>query len=106
SGGMVLSGDDLTHIPPARLAMLKKLLPPTGMAARFDDATLRVGWIKLAKETRLCVFNWTDAPQSLTVKLPRRARVLDFWSGEELGTRGAVEFNAMPAHSARILTLV
>ena len=37
TGGMVLSGDDLTKIPEPRLAMLKKLLPPTGVAAEFDD---------------------------------------------------------------------
>ena len=37
SGGMILSGDDLTAIPPARLAMLRRLEPPTGVAARFDD---------------------------------------------------------------------
>ena len=29
SGGMILSGDDLTTITPARLAMLRKLQPPT-----------------------------------------------------------------------------
>ena len=40
SGGMVLSGDDLTKLPPARAAMLRKLLPPTGVAAAFDDASL------------------------------------------------------------------
>ena len=32
SGGMVLSGDDLSTLPSDRLAMLKKLLPPTGVA--------------------------------------------------------------------------
>ena len=40
SGGMVLSGDDLTQIPPDRLAMLKKLLPPTKTAAAFEDSSL------------------------------------------------------------------
>ncbi len=36
SGGLVLSGDDLSTLPADRLAMLKKLLPPTGVAAEFD----------------------------------------------------------------------
>src|SRR5262249_17404738 len=47
TGGMVLSGDDLTAIPEPRLAMLRKLLPPTGVPAAFDDETLRVGRVTL-----------------------------------------------------------
>ena len=39
---MILSGDDLTKITAARLAMLRKLEPPTGVAARFDDDSLEV----------------------------------------------------------------
>jgi alpha-galactosidase len=37
AGGLVLSGDDLSTLPADRLAMLKKLLPPTGVAAEFED---------------------------------------------------------------------
>ena len=33
----MLSGDDLTAIPPARASILEKLLPPTGVAAEFED---------------------------------------------------------------------
>jgi alpha-galactosidase len=47
SGGMVLSGDDLSTLPADRLAMLKKLLPPTGVAADFEDEKLTVGTVKL-----------------------------------------------------------
>ena len=43
TGGMVLSGDDLTTIPEGRLAMLKKLLPPSGQCRDFDDDNARVG---------------------------------------------------------------
>ena len=38
-GGMILSGDDLSTLAPDRLEMLKKLLPPTGVAAEFVDDT-------------------------------------------------------------------
>ena len=47
SGGMVLSGDDLTNLPPAVPRCCSKLLPPTGVAAEFDDATLPVGRVTL-----------------------------------------------------------
>src|SRR5579871_807993 len=47
AGGLVLSGDDLTKIAPDRLAMLRKLLPPTGAAAEFEDESLQVGFVHL-----------------------------------------------------------
>src|SRR5262249_4479038 len=87
SGGMILSGDDLTSLPPARAAMLRKLLPPTGVAAEFEDATLRVGTIRLPSSRMVCLFNWDDGPQTISVKLPQRATVMDFWSAESLGRR-------------------
>ena len=65
TGGMVLSGDDLTKLPPARAAMLRKLLPPSGVAATFDDATLRVGVVTVPAARMMCFFNWDDRPQTL-----------------------------------------
>ena len=73
SGGMVLSGDDLTVIPPARAAMLRKLLPPTGVAAEFDDETLRVGHVRLPDARMICLFNWDDAPRYADRRLPEAA---------------------------------
>jgi alpha-galactosidase len=109
SGGMVLSGDDLTSIPEPRLAMLKKLLPPTGVAAVFDDERLRVGTVMLRGKRMVCVFNWTDAPIDVHVPLPRAARVIDFWTGAPVGRTRAITtitILEMPAHSARLLECV
>jgi alpha-galactosidase len=104
SGGMILSGDDLTKIPPRRLAMLKKLLPPPATAAEFEDESLRVGAIELPGKRMLCLFNWGDQAQTLTVKLPRPTRITDFWSGADLGRKeGSLQIAAMPPHSARLL---
>lgn len=104
SGGMVLSGDDLTTIPDARLAMLRKLLPPTGVPARFEDDTLRVGTVEAGGARMLCLFNWGDAPQTLEVALPRPARVTDYWTGEDLGRHeGTLTIAKMPPKSARLL---
>jgi len=106
SGGMVLSGDDLTSIPPARLAMLRKLLPPTGAAARFVDDALEVGTIALARERRVCLFNWDDQPRNFTVALPSAANVVDFWTGERLGRRdSSIVVTGVPPHGARMLVL-
>jgi alpha-galactosidase len=102
SGGMVLSGDDLSAMPPDRLAMLRKLLPPTGVAAVFEDESLRVGRVKLEGKEMLCLFNAGDAPQALTARPGRRSQVRDFWSGEALGRLETVTVT-LPPHSARLL---
>jgi alpha-galactosidase len=106
TGGMVLSGDDLTSIPEPRLAMLRKLLPPTGVPAVFDDDTLRVGTVTLRDKRMLCLFNFDDAPQTISAALPRGSRVTDFWSGQSLGRLDAVSITDMPPHSARLLECV
>jgi alpha-galactosidase len=104
SGGMILSGDDLTKIPAARLAMLKKLLPPSATAAEFEDESLRVGAVTVGGKRMVCVFNWSDQKQTVTVRLPRPARVTDFWSGADLGKKeGSFPVTDMPPHSARLL---
>ena len=105
SGGMVLSGDDLTKLPPARAAMLRKLLPPTGVAAAFEDDTLRVG---IGDGLPACAH---DVPVQLgrygrrrcRCDLPQPATVTDYWTDESLGRRqGACPIEMAP-RSARLL---
>jgi alpha-galactosidase len=104
SGGMVLSGDDLTEISPQRLAMLKRLLPPTGIAARFEDDSLTTGVIDLPDSRVIAVFNWKDHPQSITVRLPQTTSITDYWTVESLGRRErSLTITDMRAHSARLL---
>jgi alpha-galactosidase len=103
SGGMILSGDDLTKIPPKRLAMLKKLLPPTATAAEFEDESLRVGVVASGGKRVLCLFNWEDGKQTLSVKLPKPVRITDFWSGADLGKKEGTLRLELPPHSARLL---
>jgi alpha-galactosidase len=114
SGGMLLSGDDLTKISADRLAMLKKLMPPTGKAAEFADDSLRVGIVNLPDVRVVCVFNWEDQPQTIQVPLPRPTRthpmrtrptrVTDFWTGEELGRReGSLTIHDLPSRTAKLL---
>lgn len=105
SGGMVLSGDDLTIIPPARAAMLRKLLPPTGVAAVFEDAMLRLGTVRTANMHALCLFNWDDTPQTMAVRLPQPSTVTDYWTDEILGRREGTMMISMEPRSARLLKL-
>jgi alpha-galactosidase len=104
TGGMLLSGDDLTKISVDRLAMLRKLQPPTGEAARFDDDSFRVGRIKNGKREMVCLLNFGETPQTMSFKLTRSSRITDFWSGESLGSDEAVfTVRDLPKHSARLL---
>jgi alpha-galactosidase len=104
AGGMVLSGDDLTKISPERLSILKKLLPPTGVAASFQDETLSVGEASLADARVIILFNWNDDPKTVSVRLRSACEITDYWSGKSLGEfRGMFTARDMPPHSAALL---
>jgi alpha-galactosidase len=103
SGGMLLSGDDLTKINAEKLTMLRKLLPPSGQAMAFD-AAFQVGRVTLGRREVYAVLNWTNEPRDIYVTLPRRCRITDFWSDVALGTHSVVfKISDMPARSGRLL---
>ena len=104
SGGMILSGDDLTTITAARLAMLRKLQPPTAKAARFADLTMDIGEVDLDQGRRAyCLLNWDDKPRELTIALTRASRVRELWSDEDLGLKSGRMSIAMPPRSGKVL---
>jgi alpha-galactosidase len=105
SGGMVLSGDDLPKLVPARLEMLRKLSRPTGATAQFADDSLRVGVIGDRKISAVCLFNWEDTPQPARFEFPGVVHLKDYWTGEDLGVHREFSVNAMPPHSARLLVV-
>jgi alpha-galactosidase len=104
SGGLILSGDDLPNLPASRLAMLKKLLPPTGVAAEFEDETLRIGTMKLKDRTLICVFNWADEPAKIPVKLLSPGTVTDLWSEQSYGRVSSMEV-ALKPHEGTVLVV-
>ena len=100
---MLLSGDDLTQLSPKRLAMLKKMLPATGVCARFADEHFTVGEIRLRGKTRWVLFNWRDYPTSLIIPLARPTHLTDVWSDGDLGTYNSSFAIMLPARSARLI---
>ena len=106
SGGMVLSGDDLTTITPDRLRMLRKLQPPNTNAARFQDHSLTAGLVQRSRDRVACLFNWDDAPQTISLAVPGPCRIRDYWTDEERGTHagGRLSMN-LPPRTARLLVL-
>jgi alpha-galactosidase len=106
SGGAILSGDNLPDIPQERLQVLRKLLPPSGLAASFDDQDLSVGRLTKEKETMIFLFNREDHPRSISFLQQTRASTSDFWSGASLGIRerGTITME-LPGRSAKVLVL-
>ena len=104
SGGMLLSGDDLTKIGSDKLAMLRKLQPPTGVAARFEDDSFRVGRMRIGRREVISILNWTNTPQDISIRLTGRSQITDFWSDHAWGAHsGTFEIKDMPARSGRLL---
>jgi alpha-galactosidase len=104
SGGMILSGDDLTNLDYARLNVLRKLLPPTGVAAEFIDPDMSMGHIVLRDRQMLCAFNWDEKPKRFKMEFEPSA-VIDFWAGQQiLAKSDSVSFD-LPPRSARLLEL-
>lgn len=97
TGGMILSGDDLTQISEPRLAMLRQLQPPTGTAARFADDSLHIGSVDLKDRRVICLLNWGDTPRTLSFSLPRRHALREVWTGTLIGNRqGRVAIDVGP----------
>lgn len=104
TGGMVLSGDDLTQITSRRTQMLKKLVPATGRCARFADENFTTGITSLPGRDMISFFNWSDAPVTRVVRLPRKSRLTDYWTGESLGVfSGEYRLDQLPGRSARLI---
>jgi len=102
-GGMVLSGDDLPALTPQRVEILKKLLPPAGHAARFDNEELTVGRSTSNGREFIYLFNWEDQPAERRVDFTRRVKLQDFWNGQDLGEHLGEFRLSLPPRSARLL---
>jgi len=104
TGGMVLSGDKMTALTKEHLAILRKLLPPTGVAARFADLTQQIGRVDLGDRLALCLFNWEERPCRLNIPLDGTYQICDYWTGADLGLcSGSIQLDDLPPHSARLL---
>lgn len=107
SGGMVLSGDDITEFTEQNVADLKKLLPPSGIAAVFDTDDFTVGRILIAGEEILCVFNYGEEERQFQIYMEKPSEVMDFWSGETLGRWDeTVHIVSLPGHAALALRVL
>ncbi|CAG7614024.1 glycoside hydrolase family 36 protein [Paenibacillus allorhizosphaerae] len=104
SGGMIISGDLIPSMSEKNINVLKKLLPPTGKAAVFEDNSFAVGRIDLGNKQVICVFNFEDEPKDFDFPLQGSHRLYDFWTDEEIGVyQDKVQVPGLDAHCARVL---
>jgi len=103
TGGLVLSGDDVPKLNMAQIGTIKKLLPPSGVAAQFTDGAFSVGTAVVKGQTRVFLLNWTDKPVTRTFSMKNMAELTDFWSGEKLGVKSGDVQLELPPRSARVL---
>ena len=102
-GGLVLTGDRIEGLQPPQLAILRKLIPPTGKSARWDRG-FATGISTLDDRAYLYAFNWSATNTERTFQLPAKSQLTDFWTEENLGIhQGSYVVIDLPAQSARII---
>ena len=61
--------------------------------------------MRLKDRTMLCIFNWSEQMDQLSVPLARSGNVTDLWSGHDYGRRqGAMEVALQP-HEGTVLVV-
>jgi alpha-galactosidase len=104
-GGLMLSGDKASLLMEKELAILKKLLKPTGKGARFSDAKMETAVTVMGDTKYYYFFNWSETDTiDLTVNLHKKSQLIDFWTGEKLGEfKGNYTVTKLAPHTARLI---
>jgi hypothetical protein len=120
-GGVVLTGDNFTDMPPAEIDVLRRILPTAGRPARpvdlFEAENPRIWSLPLESGAGdwhlLALFNWNEqAEETVSVELGRLGiapgrfyTVYNFWGDAYHGTvTGRIEMR-VPAGSVQLLGL-
>jgi alpha-galactosidase len=120
SGGMVLAGVDMTAADATAWEALRRLVPPSGVAARFGGpgggaaaGDLLEGTVELPGRRLVCLFNRSERPLPARLRIPAggagAVRVADFWDGARFDSppgAAVVDAGTVPPHGARVLECV
>ena len=86
TGGILLSGDDLTLLAPETAAEKLSSMQPAGGVPVYQDNDNVAVMIEKQKKIYYAAFNRDDSPIDVSIRLQRPARLRDAWSGRELGS--------------------
>jgi len=101
TGGIFLTGDDLTALPAERLTIMQNLGRPEGFAPRFDNPDL--SFIDTENGPK-AAFNWTDDSRTVTLTGPRGSLWKDHWTGRTIRFDDKGRANvAIPGRDALLL---
>lgn len=105
SGGMVLSGDDVSSLTKENIELLRRLLPPTIVQAEFDDNTFTVGRAKINEEkTIIYVFNLDEHSKDITISINGKYEIFDLLENKSLGKyENEISFKDFSPHYAKVL---
>lgn len=107
SGGMLLTGDAVTGYTDADWRVFRTMIANPIRAAEFEHGRLSQGWIRDGDTTIVAVLNWTNSPESISIRLRGRMRVVDFWTADDLGMHeDTFSIPRMPPCSGRMLRLM
>jgi alpha-galactosidase len=119
TGGTLIISGDLPDIPPERLRIAWQLLPVIGLRPRLMDwfdttnpSRLRLDLEGAAGKWQLItLFNWSDQPQEMTLKLtdynlpPGQYHLREFWSGKLAHIEGDALPWQIPAHGVALFSV-
>ncbi|HET7768937.1 MAG TPA: alpha-galactosidase, partial [Chloroflexota bacterium] len=104
TGGMVLSGDDLTRVPDDGWRTLERLVEGPGVPATFEDTRWELGRQTANGQTVLCALNWGDVPREVEVPLSAGVELTDYWTGDRVETASGSWRMTLPPHGGRAVT--
>jgi alpha-galactosidase len=117
SGGMFFVGDDLSELEPDRLAILSRLVPPSGVAASasapvFQRIPQRVH-LRFRGRSVVGIANWGDTPTpsafdptEFDLPLGIVYHLFDLWRGDYLGrTPAPRRLPDLPPHALHLLAV-
>ena len=104
TGGMVLSGDDLTRVPDDGWRVLERLAAGPAVPAQFEDTRWQLGRVEADGQTILCALNWDDAPRDVRVPLLPGATLTDYWTGDRIETPADTWQATLPPHGGRAVS--
>ena len=105
SGGMTLSGDDVSRLTPENMDILRRLLPPTGVAAEFETKDFTLGRAVLDEDREIIyAFNFENTEKDVSARIDKRCRIYDIIEDKELGVCEAeICIKGLRPHHAKAL---
>lgn len=90
TGGMVLSGDDITKMSTETVKVTQALVDGNHNAAVFEDDKYDVGTVKLSEKAEIkCLFNWSEKEKTVKFEFSEDVYIIDYFTDNEIDKNGS-----------------